>query len=336
MSALLGRSTVSRLTVSSVSFALLLLLVSCGGSGGSGSSGPAKLQSVSVTPANPSIAVGATQQFKATGNYSDGSSKDLTSSATWNSKTTSVATVDSSGLATAVAAGSSVIRASSGGFSGSTTLTVTPPAVSFKAGQTLASGGPMPIGLVVADFNGDGKPDIAVSDETNNTISVFLNDGTGHFGTPVVTNVTISAVNLGAMVTGDFNEDGKADLAVATIAGSQQTIVLLGNGDGTFQQQPAIANSFGFLSAQVADLNSDGHQDLIMGLDGSLAVSLGAGNGTFNGTTFLTGSSFPGIFLGVAVADFNGDGKLDLAAVDAGNGSSNTGSLNFYPGNGDG
>ena len=84
----------------------------------------ATLTSVSVTPANPAIRVAATQQFTATGTYSDASTQVITNSVTWSSSKTSVATVSGSGLATAVAAGSSTIQATSGAVSGSTTLTV--------------------------------------------------------------------------------------------------------------------------------------------------------------------------------------------------------------------
>ena len=329
------QSACSRLGSSCFAVTLLVLLISCGG-GGSSSSGPATLQSVSVTPASPAITVGATQQFKAAGDYSDGSSKDLTASATWTSKTTSAATVNASGLATAVAAGSSVIQATSGGVSGSTTLTVNAPVTSFSAGQTFSSGGTHPLSVVIADFNGDKKLDIAVSNEDTNTLAVFLNDGTGHFGSPVITNVQTSGASLGFMVAGDFNEDSKTDLAVSFIGGGNQVnVILLGNGDGTFQQQPAIANSAGFTVAKVVDLNGDGHQDLAMGFNGTLGVSLGVGDGTFNGTTYLPGGS-GGAFFGLAVADFNGDGKLDMEALDVGNGVGGTAALNFYPGNGDG
>ncbi len=85
------------------------------------------LVSIAVTPVNPSLSVGQQQQFTATGTYSDGSKKDLTSSAAWSSSATSVATISSSGLATAVAAGSTTIKATSGSVNGSTTLTVTAP-----------------------------------------------------------------------------------------------------------------------------------------------------------------------------------------------------------------
>ncbi len=83
------------------------------------------LSSIAVTPSAKSIAVAKTQQFTATGTYSNNSTKDLTSSVTWTSSDTTVATIDSRGLATAVAAGTATIKASSGSISGNTTLTVT-------------------------------------------------------------------------------------------------------------------------------------------------------------------------------------------------------------------
>ncbi len=85
------------------------------------------LQSITLTPANPSITVGGTQQFTATGNYSDGSHQNLTNVATWRSVTTSVATIVPGGLATGVADGTSQILATDGNISGSTILTVTGP-----------------------------------------------------------------------------------------------------------------------------------------------------------------------------------------------------------------
>lgn len=90
------------------------------------------LVSIAVTPANPSLAKSSTQQFKATGTYSDNSTADVTNSVTWKSSNTGVATINGSGLATGAAGGTTTISATSGGLSGSTTLTVTtPPLVSI-------------------------------------------------------------------------------------------------------------------------------------------------------------------------------------------------------------
>src|SRR5207248_442594 len=84
------------------------------------------LLSIAVTPANPSIPKGTTQQFTATGSYSDGSIQDLTGSATWVSSNPAVATITAGGLAGGAAQGTSQVSATSGGVTGSTSLTVGP------------------------------------------------------------------------------------------------------------------------------------------------------------------------------------------------------------------
>jgi len=87
-----------------------------------------------------------------------------------------------------------MIQATSGNTSGSTTLTVTgaPQTLNYVAGPTLTSGIGHPKAVVVADFNGDGKPDIAVSNFDTNTVAVFLNDGSGNFAAPIVTTVQLT------------------------------------------------------------------------------------------------------------------------------------------------
>ena len=112
---------------------VLLLLPGCGGGGGgsssSGSQTTVKLVSIAVTPTNPSIPLGTTEQFTATGTYSDNSTQNITTSVIWSSSAPSVATVSNAagsiGQAVPAAVGSTTITATSGSISGSTILTVT-------------------------------------------------------------------------------------------------------------------------------------------------------------------------------------------------------------------
>jgi len=105
-----------------------IIVTPCGvvGKGVRGGTGPSsKLTSISVTPANPSIPVGTTQQFAASGTYSDKTSRDIATQVTWDSSNPSVPTVNDRGLVTTIAAGTATITATSGTVSGSQTLTVT-------------------------------------------------------------------------------------------------------------------------------------------------------------------------------------------------------------------
>ena len=211
----------------------------------------------------------------------------------------------------------------------------TPPpivGVQYLDPSTLPSGGTNASSLVIADFNGDGKLDIAVSNYSSNTIAVFLNQGTGAFGTPIINTVQIPN-GLGRVVTGDFNEDGKPDLVVSTISGPQVDLPLIGNGDGTFTQSAAIPISSGFLRGKVVDLNGDKHLDLVEGGNGYLSVVLGNGDGTFQPSSFLPHGPFPETYFGIDVGDMNGDGKLDIVGADFTNIVDN---VAVFRGNGDG
>jgi hypothetical protein len=108
--------------------AILATLLACSSSGGGNGENPSPaLVSIGVTPANPAVTLGKTQQFAATGIYSDNSSQDLTASATWTSSNAASALVSSTGLATSVGTGTAIIAAASGSISGTATLTVTAP-----------------------------------------------------------------------------------------------------------------------------------------------------------------------------------------------------------------
>lgn len=110
-----------------VSFALVLLFAGCGGQ--SQGTIQVNLMSIQVSPSNPSVAAGLTQQFKATGQYSDGSTKDLTSAAAWSSSDTTAANISAPGLASAKAQGSSTVSATFTNVTGKTVLTVAPAAL---------------------------------------------------------------------------------------------------------------------------------------------------------------------------------------------------------------
>jgi hypothetical protein len=97
--------------------------------------------------------------------------------------------------------------------------------VSYTVGASLSVGNTRPADLVVADFNGHGRPDIALTLSDTNSVAIFLNQGAGRFSDSIITAVP-NTNGSALLAVGDSNEDGKPDLVV----GTQDTIVLLGNG----------------------------------------------------------------------------------------------------------
>jgi len=187
---------------------------------------------------------------------------------------------------------------------------------------------------VAADFNGDGKLDIAVAEQNypNGQISVELGKGEGTFGQPIVSPLTTTATSPNLMLAADFTGDGRTDLAVEDDNGSGFQI-LLGRGNGSFATPVDTPLSYSILSFATGDFNKDGKADLVTSTNNSNAainIYLSNGDGTFSlGMSYVV---YPSSY--VAVADVNGDGNLDLVVTSSSFGYASN--LLVFLGNGDG
>ncbi len=205
----------------------------------------------------------------------------------------------------------------------------------FGAQQVISVGsGSEPVSVAVGDVNNDGNLDLIVGhDDPVGGLSILLSNGDGTFQSPISVPLSSAGDATYDIVLGDFNADGKLDIAVTNYLASTVTI-LLGNGDGTFQTGVPYSTSSNSLNTTfylaAADLNGDGKIDLLASneVDGTIAVLLGNGDGTFQAAVPYHVANQPE---GIAVADLNGDNKLDVLVADA-----NSNFIGELIGNGDG
>ncbi len=177
--------------------------------------------------------------------------------------------------------------------------------------------GRSPGSVLVGDLNGDGRLDLAVANEKSNDVSILLDDGKGGFsrsrGSPFP-----SGTNPNDLASGDFNSDGRVDLAIANHE-TQHVTVLLGDGRGAFAPAPSspvtVVVRPHVHGVAVGDFNGDGSLDLVTDswADDRVVVLFGDGKGSFaTPGTYVAVGKHP--YQRVRVADLNGDGNADIVS----------------------
>jgi hypothetical protein len=199
----------------------------------------------------------------------------------------------------------------------------------FVAATNYTVGG-APKSVAVGDFNRDGTPDLAVANSLGGSISILLGSGTGTFG--AATDVAVGD-RPESVVVADFNGDGTPDLAVAVnsfLINNANVCILLGRGTGSFAAPtPFVVDQVlgAYLhSVAAVDLDGDGILDLSVAKEGtgsggprSNNVSVFLGNGTGSFSPVIRFAPVDGAPASVAVGDFSGDGKPDIAAATVAN-----------------
>ena len=281
----IGETSVKTASLVLVLFSLSLL-IACGGGGQSGGSGSTSalapsLSSLQVTPATMSISAGATQQFTATGKFSDGSSKDMTSSVQWSSSDSTFATVNSAGAASGVAVGVVTVTAQSGSINGTAILTVTNAAANLTSITLSPLASSMPVNTT-QQFTATGS----YSDGSSRDLTALVSwsssapsnatiDATG-----LVTSVAAGSTTITATL-GSVTQSTTLTVTNPTITSISITPDGLTLGIGINQQYT--------VTATYSDLST---QDLVSGVTwSSLSTSVATVNNSGLATTVAAGST---------------------------------------------
>ncbi len=245
----------------------------------------AVLQSIAVTPAGPSIATGQTEQFTATGTYSDKSTQVLTSEVTWASATTSVATITAAGLATAVGPGTSDISATLDGISGLTTLTVTgPTALNPIAAKDNSQGGYYQYGTWTTVSGGYGGTyelaDPTTSPSASNRWYLTVPAGTYDFYATWVASAN-NATNAGYSVYDGFTKLGTYQANQQQAPGDGQFGGVLWAKLGTI----TVTNGKLTVAMSASGANGDIIANGILLAPGSVAATLTGSGGSAGGNS---------------------------------------------------
>lgn len=195
---------------------------------------------------------------------------------------------------------------------------------SFQSPMLFQQSGALTGSVAVGDFNNDNKPDLVVGAGDQEQLAVLLGNGDGTFAPPVYSK------GFQTSMIADFNEDGNLDIAASQ---GNSTVISYGNGDGTFQPAVSPPSLSGFPAALMADVNNDGKTDLMRFQceDCQVLVALGNGDGTFTPLCCVPPTGLSEAFDNLFIADFNGDGNVDILSENA-----NTSEPFIALGNGDG
>jgi hypothetical protein len=181
-----------------------------------------------------------------------------------------------------------------------------------EAGSPIAVGSG-PSGAAVGDYNGDGRADLAVASFVQGNVSVLLRQPGGGFALEGGAAISLGA-RISAVAAGDFNSDGRLDLA-ATTSGNQVVLLLRSPGNTGFTVGPSFPTGVHPVAIAVGDYNGDGLADLaIANRGGDSATILLRAGGTFSAEAAVPAGDDP---VGIVAADFDGNGRADLAVTNA-------------------